>query len=205
MIVLTSRHFPSFPMLDVSIVSWNPGRCSSSPHLCGTRYYLTSDVNMEAHLSILQVTALDTGISLNMFYGDPGENVFISKMFREPYRQHFQYWFLNIIEQNRDQQSFQKILSRLPEVCRHFFVKQWHEVPTEDQVRENQRRKIFGNDVILIFMLQVSTLVALVKNHLKIEELPEPIITEGKFPPVLKIRGLLHRDGNKKKKQEEIN
>ena len=82
------------------------------------------------------MTALDTGISLNMFYGDPGENVFISKMFREPYRQHFQYWFLNIVEQNREQQSFQKIISRLPEVCRHFFVKQWHEVPTEDQVTE---------------------------------------------------------------------
>ena len=80
------------------------------------------------------MTALDTGISLNMFYGDPGDNVFISKMFREPYRQHFHYWFLNIIEQNRDQQSFQKILSRLPEVCGHFFVKQWHEVPSEDQV-----------------------------------------------------------------------
>jgi len=129
-----------------------------------------------------QVTALDTGISLNMFYGDPGDNVFISKMFRKPYRQHFNYWFLNIIEQNRDQQSFKKILSRLPEVCGHFFVKQWHEVPSE---------------------AQVSTLVSLVKNHLKIDELPEPIVTEGKFPPVLKIRGLLHRDGNKKKKQEE--
>ena len=41
--------------------------------------------------------------------------------------------------------------------------------------------------------------MALVKDHLGVEELPEPIITEGKFPPVLKIRGLLHRDGNKKK------
>lgn len=202
MIVLTSRHFPSFPMLDVSIVSWSPERCSSSRHLCGTRYYLIIDVNMEAHLLyVLQVTALDTGISLNMFYGDPGENVFISKMFREPYRQHFQYWFLNIVEQNREQQSFQKILSRLPEVCRHFFVKQWHEVPTEDQVMMNQIWRLTS----LISLLQVSILVTLVKDHLKIEELPEPIITEGKFPPVLKIRGLLHRDGNKKKKQEEIN
>ena len=52
--------------------------------------------------------------------------------------------------------------------------------------------------------LQVSSLVTLVKNHLKIEELPDPIVTEGKFPPVLKIRGLLHRDGNKKKTKEEF-
>lgn len=125
-----------------------------------------------------QVTALDTGISINMFYGDHGDNAFISKMFQAPYKEHFHYWFLNIIEQNREQQSFQKILSRLPEVIRHFFVKQWHETPNEDQV---------------------SCLVALVKDHLGVEELPEPIITEGKFPPVLKIRGLLHRDGNKKK------
>jgi len=124
-----------------------------------------------------QVTALDTGISINMFYGDPGENAFISKMFRDPYKPHFHYWFLNIIEQNKDQQSFTKIISRLPEVVRHFFIKQWHEIPSDEQV---------------------TTLVNLVQNHLSLEELPEPIITEGKFPPVLKIRGLLHRDGNKK-------
>ena len=85
-----------------------------------------------------QVTALDTGISINMFYGDPGDNAFISKMFRPPYKEHFHYWFLNIIEQNREQQSFQKILSRLPEVIRHFFVKQWHETPNEEQVCDEQ-------------------------------------------------------------------
>jgi len=113
-----------------------------------------------------------------MFYGDPGENAFISKMFRDPYKPHFHFWFLNIIEQNKDQQSFTKIISRLPEVVRHFFIKQWHETPSEEQV---------------------ASLVDLVKSHLSIEELPEPILTEGKFPPVLKIRGLLHRDGNKKK------
>ena len=39
----------------------------------------------------------------------------------------------------------------------------------------------------------------LVKGHLGIDVLPEPVQSEGKFPPVLKIRGLLHRDGTKKK------
>ena len=53
--------------------------------------------------------------------------------------------------------------------------------------------------ILKITIFQVSCLVALVKDHLGVEELPEPIITEGKFPPVLKIRGLLHRDGNKRK------
>ena len=61
------------------------------------------------------MTALDTGISINMFYGDHGDNAFISKMFQAPYKEHFHYWFLNIIEQNREQLSFQKLLSRLPE------------------------------------------------------------------------------------------
>ena len=125
-----------------------------------------------------QVTALDTGISINMFYGDPGDNTFIRKMFQPPYRDHFQYWFLNIISQNSECENFSRMLSRLPEVIKHFFVKQWHETPDDDQVQ---------------------CLVTLVMNHLNIDQLPPPALSEGKFPPVLKIRGLLHRDGNKKK------
>jgi len=123
-----------------------------------------------------QVNALDTGISMNMFYGDPGENNFISKMFLPPYKEHFYYWFLNIIEQNKSHDVFPKILSRLPEVVKHFFLKQWHEIPNSDQVDK---------------------IVTLVKNHFKIDVLPDPILGKGKFPPVLKIRGLLHRDGKK--------
>jgi len=125
-----------------------------------------------------QVNALDTGISLNMFYGDPGENNFISKMFHPPYQEHFFHWFLNIMEQNKSHQSFPKIISRLPEVVKHFFQKQWHEIPTSEQV---------------------DRVVQLVKDHFSIDTFPLPIMGEGKFPPVLKIRGLLHRDGNKTK------
>eukprot|EP00092_Neocalanus_flemingeri_P006015 GFUD01006481.1.p1 GENE.GFUD01006481.1~~GFUD01006481.1.p1 ORF type:complete len:356 (-),score=94.78 GFUD01006481.1:45-1112(-) len=125
-----------------------------------------------------QVNALDTGISLNMFYGDPGENSFISKMFHPPYQEHFFYWFLNIMEQNKAHTSFPKIISRLPEVVKHFFLKQWHETPTIEQV---------------------DRVVQLAMDHFKIDTLPSPILGEGKFPPVLKIRGLLHRDGNKTK------
>ena len=55
---------------------------------------------------------MDTGISMNTFYGDPGTNSFIAKLFRAPYRDHFLYWLLNIVEQNRHCQSFPKILSR---------------------------------------------------------------------------------------------
>jgi len=118
---------------------------------------------------------LDTGISINMFYGDPGENIFIAKMFRPPYREHFYYWFLNILEQNKKYPSFEKIISRIPEVIKHFFLKQWHEVPTTEQV---------------------DTLVQVTLKHFMIDTLPAPIIGERKFPPVLKIRGLLHINGN---------
>jgi len=125
-----------------------------------------------------QVSALDTGISMNFFYGDPGENRFLNKLFSPPYVTHFNYWFLNIIEQNRECQSFSKMLPRLPEVVKHFVLKQWHEIPSEEQI---------------------DRLVDLVKVHCDIKELPtsrDEVIS--KFPPVLKIRGLLHR-GDKKK------
>ena len=123
------------------------------------------------------MTALDTGISINMFYGDPGQDAFISKMFRPPYREHFHYWFLNIVQQNREHQSWPKILARLPEVIRHFFIKLWHEVPRDSQVEE---------------------LVELVLQHCGLSSLPPALPDQGRFPPVLKIRGLLHRDGGKK-------
>jgi len=129
-----------------------------------------------------QVTALDSGISANTFYGDPGEEAFISKLFTEPYSQHFHYWFLNIVQQNREYQSFDKIVSRLPEVVHHFFLKQWHEQISEDNVAKA---------------------VELVMKHLNLTELPEPIMGIGKFPPVLKIRGLLHRDGTKGKIEDD--
>jgi len=124
-----------------------------------------------------QVNALDTGISLNMFYGDPGDSNFLAKLFHPPFQEHFEYWFLNILEQNRDAESFPKIVSRLPEVIPHFLLKQWHETPTERQV---------------------GSLVKLAMQHLRIDSLPDPILGKGKFPPVLKIRGLKHRDGGKK-------
>lgn len=78
-------------------------------------------------------------------------------MFQNPYKEHFYHWFLNIIEQNRDQQSFPKMLSRLPEVIEHFFVKQWHETPTQDQVREEQRKSIRS---LLLYLLRFRSLLS---------------------------------------------
>ena len=121
-----------------------------------------------------QVTALDTGISVNMFYGDSGDHEFIEKILKPPYLEHFQYWFLNIIQQNIRYDSFQRMLARLPEVLLHFFLKQWHETATTEHVER---------------------CVELVLKHCQINGLPGEINDASKFPPILKIRGLTHRNG----------
>ena len=120
-----------------------------------------------------QVTALDTGISINMFYGDSGENKFVDKILKPPYYNHFRYWFLNIIQQNIKCDSFQRMLSRLPEVLFHFFLKQWHETPSNEHI---------------------DFCIELVLNYCQIKCLPN-VNDNSKFPPILKIRGLTHRNG----------
>ena len=122
-----------------------------------------------------QVSALDTGISLNIFYGDGGEKNFVEKMFRAPYRPHFEYWLLNVIEQNKMCESFERMMSRLPEVLYNFFKKQWHDEADNEQLERA---------------------VQIVMKHCGLESLPEKQ-DDSKFPPVLKIRGLLHRDDTK--------
>ena len=130
-----------------------------------------------------QVSALDTGISVNMFYGDASENGFLNKILGPPYFDHFRYWFLNIIEQNRSFESFQRMLSRIREVVTHFFVKQWHDMPSESHI---------------------DTLVSLVMEYCGIKEVPPLAESEdlNKFPPLLKIRGLMHRKGTEAKDNE---
>ena len=73
----------------------------------------------------------------------------------------------------------------------------------QQRIRLEKMRDI--PDLYLDLAVQVSTIVELVKDHLGITDLPEPGVSEGKFPPVLKIRGLLHRDGNKLKKVQDGN
>ncbi len=123
-----------------------------------------------------QVSALDSGISCNMFYGDRENGTYVGKLLRPPFRPHFEHWLLNIVEQNRPCESFPKMLERLPEVLFQFFVKQFHDEVTEEQLDE---------------------LVEILKKHFGLDELPLMIkdAKQSKFPPRLKIRGLLHRNG----------
>lgn len=121
-----------------------------------------------------QVTALDTGISCNMFYGDAGDNKYLSKVLRPPYRDHFQFWLINILEQNREyHETFPKQMARLPEVLSHFFLKQWHEVASKEQI---------------------SAVLDLIAEKLDLEN-EDQVECDSKFPPQLKIRGLRGRVG----------
>lgn len=120
-----------------------------------------------------QVTALDSGISCNMFYGNGGENNYLEKILSPPYKDHFEFWLLNIVEQNKEHETFPKILGRLPEVLWQFFLKQWHENGSPEQIQRT---------------------VNLIMNHFGISELPD-VPSQSKFPPLLKIRGLRGRVG----------
>ena len=118
-----------------------------------------------------QVTALDTGISCNFFYGDAGSNQYLEKVLDLPYRSHFQFWLLNILEQNKSSDTFPKLVARLPEVLAHFFLKQWHEEATPDQIER---------------------VISMINEQIALDN-QEKCMTQSKFPPPLKIRGLRGR------------
>ena len=123
-----------------------------------------------------QVSALDSGVSCNIFYGNGGDNHYLEKVLQPPYREHFKYWLLNIIEQNRAYgETFTKIVHRLPEVLRHFFLKQWHEVANDEQIKK------------VIEMIEENMALPIID--------PSTVNNQSKFPPPLKIRGLRGRVG----------
>ncbi|XP_033120525.1 bifunctional peptidase and arginyl-hydroxylase JMJD5-like [Anneissia japonica] len=118
-----------------------------------------------------QVTSIDVCISVNYFFGDSGENIYLSKIMKPPQWNAFSYWLLNIVEQNKEFDSFQRVLANLPKSLPAFLLKLWHEIPNEGQVDQ---------------------LVSLIMDYLGITELPEDT-KPSKHPPILKIRGLLWR------------
>ena len=52
--------------------------------------------------TIHQVTSVDACVSLNVFFGDEGENAFLAKLCKPPRLAAFSYWLTNIAEQNRE-------------------------------------------------------------------------------------------------------
>lgn len=118
-----------------------------------------------------QVTSVDTSISVNYFYGDAGDNQYLTKIMEPPIWPAFSHWLLNIVQQNCPFESFQRVLGHLPESLTAFLLKTWHEKPTNEQV---------------------DRLVKLIMDYLEIDKLPQ-VERTGKHVPVLKIRGLLWR------------
>ena len=118
-----------------------------------------------------QVTSVEVSISVNMFFGDEGENIYLTKIMNSNQWNAFKHWLLNIIEQNRDTKQFERVLEHLPHSLKNFILKQWHEIPSDDQLQK---------------------LVNVVMDYCALKELPTPQKVL-KHPPPLKIRGLLWR------------
>jgi len=90
----------------------------------------------------------------------------------------FKYWFTNVLEQNRHYPIFNRQLSRWRQVLFHFIIKQWKEKISEEEI---------------------DVLVDITKEYLQISEFPERAPDDtSKYPPILKIRGLLHREEQNK-------
>lgn len=128
---------------------------------------------------IHQVTAVDVAISMNVFFGNDGTHSYVEKILQPPIRGAFEFWLCNIIEQNRQMDSFPNYLAYLPRVLYGFMRKQFREEITKEQQAD---------------------LTQLVCNYLGLDPAALPRAADydtRKHPPVLKIRGLLFRDTKK--------
>jgi hypothetical protein len=137
-----------------------------------------------------QVKSPELTISVNAFFGDSGETNFITKILGSPQRQALMYWIHNIIQQNMSYPSFRRVLLNLKDSLRAFLFKQWHEVPTSDQL-----------DVMVESIIERFELTE------KLRELQEAQGSENKpkNPPRLSIRGLLQRPTAKKDRSNKMN
>ncbi|XP_033632066.1 bifunctional peptidase and arginyl-hydroxylase JMJD5-like [Asterias rubens] len=119
-----------------------------------------------------QVTSVETSISVNFFFGDAGENNFITKAMSITKWDAFSHWLLNIIEQNRSFDSLQLVLAHLPDSLASFLFKEWKDKASREQIE---------------------ILVQLVMDYLQLDSLPTDEDRMSKNPPPIKIRGLLWR------------
>ena len=117
------------------------------------------------------MTSVEQTISVNMFFGNDGENAYVSKIMSTQQMGCFEYWLLNIVQQNREKEQFQKVLQYLDDSLKNFLLKQWHEIPTDEQLQK---------------------LCHLILNYCGLDRMPEKVVRLN-HPPPLKIRGLLWR------------
>lgn len=122
-------------------------------------------------------------ISVNVFFGDGGENNFLSKVMQSTQKEALLYWLYNIIQQNMEYPSFSRVLLSLKDSLRCFIYKQWHETPNKEQLDS------LYESIVYRFHLRE-----------RIEELKAASseTSSSKHPPRLSIRGLLQRPIMKK-------
>lgn len=82
-----------------------------------------------------QVSSDPHTISINTFYGDPGDTAFAKKIFEHRWNAVI-YWVLNIIEQNRGMDSFLQVVANLEAALAEFFFKQWHEKASPEHMQK---------------------------------------------------------------------
>lgn len=122
-------------------------------------------------------------ISVNVFFGDAGDNNFLSKVMQSTQKEALLYWLYNIIQQNMEYPSFSRVLLSLKDSLRCFIYKQWHETPSQEQLDslyESIVDKFHLNETIKELKASSSE------------------TSSSKHPPRLSIRGLLQRPITKK-------
>ena len=107
-----------------------------------------------------QVSALSNGVSVNIFWGEAGESAFLDKIVETlP----FKYWMLNIVEQNRGFDSFERIMARFEESISAFLLKQWHEILTPSHISIIKVNVYFFREVLIMIELEICN--GLFTNH----------------------------------------
>lgn len=126
-----------------------------------------------------QVKSPELTISINAFFGDGGQNDFITKILKSKQRDALLYWVYNIIAQNLSFPSFPRVLVNLKDSLRNFLFKQWHESLDDSQINE------LNSNIISYFKFEERL------NELNADE---SLKNKSKNPPQLRIRGLLQRE-----------
>mmetsp|Transcript_2712 Transcript_2712/g.3656 ORF Transcript_2712/g.3656 Transcript_2712/m.3656 type:complete len:734 (+) Transcript_2712:116-2317(+) len=133
-----------------------------------------------------QVCSNEMTLSINIFWGSQS---FLHKVQHFPdVRKCFDYWLLNVIEQNRFFESFNRILANLKNQIHRFLYNTWGEMISLDFAEELA-------EGIMKYLLESmsSNDVFFVNNGDPFKHLPPP---DEKHTQRLKIRGLMHRNGN---------
>eukprot|EP01083_Nonionella_stella_P076564 208708_1 len=137
-----------------------------------------------------QVTSVNQSISINYFCGDYAEhdgNKYPLRIFGNNYAS-LKYWFLNIIEQNRNYKQFLSVIANLNKSVYNTFYKQWHDLLNKEQVDR------MVEDVVEYLMrpdVRDETDIYYEFGDLRVDaNLPQI----PRNNPFIKIRGLLYRD-----------